>query len=402
MNSILKKITLDNIISIVGIVYLFLLFRRGGDSKYLFSILLVILSVFYLFKNRFEMIKKYKYMYISGFFYLIFLGIIFKISVNKENERIEDLLGMTLYSVLFFLSTINISLDLKKYKKIIPIITLFSLDALYRGIMDIYINWNHLSWYRISGKTYTTIYAGEIGIYVVIGIISIFIYKNIYLKIGYTVYAAISIFVLFYTKSRNSMLMIPLALALTYFIKNIKKGSIVIFLTLLCSILIIKNADKIEGLERLSTISTIKKIEEDARVDIFKKGIKNGIDNIFIGEGFYKYKEGTLKVIRNAEELHPHYHNIFIETFATQGILVLISYILFLFSFFYYIIKDYIFEKSSKIKEVKLLVIGVTIFTLLYGLAEPIFYFTKLYMVLFTIMTVGFIQVKEEEKLESD
>lgn len=396
MNNILKKITLDNFTPVIGIIYLFLLFRRGGDSKYLFSVLLILLSIFYIFKNRFEIIKKYKYMYIFGLFYLIFLGGIFNFSMNKGNGRIDDLLGMTLYSLIFFLCSINISLDLKKYKKIIPVITLFSLDALYRGIVDIYINWNHLSWYRISGKTYTTIYAGEIGIYIVIGIISIFMYKNKYLKAGYVVYTGISIFILFYTRSRNSMLMIPLALALTYFIKNIKKGSVVIFITLVFSILIIKNADKIEGLERLSTISTIKKIEEDARFKIFKKGIENGVDNIFIGEGFYKYKENTLKVIENEEILHPHYHNIFIETFATQGILTLVSYVLFLSSFFYYIIKNYFLGKCRETKELKILVIGITIFTILYGLAEPIFYFTKLYMLLFTMMTVGFIEVKGE------
>lgn len=401
MNNILKKINLDMITSIIGIGYLFFLFRRGGDSKYLFSLLLIFLSIFYMFKDRFKIIKKYKYMYISGFFYLICLGIVFKFSINKGNKRVFDLLGMSLYSVIFFLSSININLDLKKYKKIIPIISLFSLDALYRGVMDIYINWNHLNWYRISGKTYTTIYAGEIGIYVMIGIISIFLYKNIYLKIGYITYTTLSIVILFYTKSRNSMLMIPLALALTYFIKNIKRGSVVIFITLLCSILLVKNADKIEGLERLATVSTIEKIEEDARYNIFKKGVKNGIDNILVGEGFYKYKENTL-IMNEKGGVHPHYHNIFIETFATQGIVTLISYIFFLCSFFYYIIKSYILEKYNEIKKIKLIVIGVTIFIILYGMAEPVFYFTKLYMVLFTIMTIGFIKIKEFEKLESN
>lgn len=395
----LKKINLERITPIIGIIYLFFLFKRGGDTKYIFSFLLIIISILYMLKNKFETVKEYKYLYIFGFLYLICLGITFQFStINKGNGRIADLLGMTLYSIVFFLCSININLDLKKYSKIILIISFFSLGALYRGLMEIYTHWNQLDYYRISGRTYTTIYAGEIGIYIIIGVISIFIYKNIYLKIGYMFYTVLSIFVLFYTKSRNSMLMIPLALALTYFIKNIKKGSIIVLTTLLCSALIIKNAEKIEGLERLSSISTIKKIEEDARVQLFKKGIENGVDNILMGEGFYKHKESTIVGDRN--ERNPHYHNTFIETFATQGIGTLISYVLFLLFLFYYMIKNYIFEKCNQVKKIKLLVIGIGIFSYLYGMAEPIFYFTKLYIVLFTVMSIGFIKMKNDDELD--
>lgn len=396
-NMINKENFFDNLIIIFTTCYLFFLFRRGGDTKYIFSILLSIIGVFCAYKNRFATIKTYKLVYIFGTIYLILLSLVFYFSENKSNARIEDFLGMTLYSVVYFLAVINIEVKKEIYLKAMPIITILSLGSLYRGLQDIYIHKNQLSWYRISGKTYTTVYAGEIGTYVVLGVLSIFIYKNKYIKLGYCVYTFLCLYIVFHTKSRNSMLMIPMALSIVYFIKDMRRGAIGMIIITLALLFIIKNAAKIEGLERLRTISSIEKIQKDARYSIFKEGITNGKKSLLLGEGFYKYKESTLNTSRVKSQ--PHYHNIFIETFATQGLPTLFSYLLFLFILFYYLIKNYIFEKKIEIKKIRLLILVVALFMFLYGQAEPIFYFTKLYMVLFTVMTLGFINIKGEKSL---
>lgn len=87
-----------------------------------------------------------------------------------------------------------------------------------------YLHLDQLNWYRLSGRTYTTIYTGELGIYFFVGIIAIFIYKNKYLKLGYLIYTLVSLILIYYTKSRNTMLMLPTTLAILYFIKNRKRG----------------------------------------------------------------------------------------------------------------------------------------------------------------------------------
>ncbi|MGL5023175.1 MAG: O-antigen ligase family protein [Cetobacterium sp.] len=390
-NIINKENFFDNLIIILATCYLFFLFRRGGDTKYIFSILLTIVGVFCAYKNKFVAIKIYKWIYIFGIIYLVLLSLVFYFSKNKTNDRIEDFLGMTLYSVVYFLAVLNIEVKENMYLKIIPLITFLSLDSLYRGVQDIYIHRDRLAWYRISGKTYTTIYAGEIGVYVLLGIFCIYMYKNIYIKLGYSIYSLLCVYVLFYTKSRNSMLMIPITLVIIYFFKNMKRGIIVAIFTILILIFSIKNATKIKGLERLATISTVEKIKKDARYIIFKDGINNGEKNLLLGEGFYKYKEHTLKTSRAGYQ--PHYHNIVVETFATQGLLTTLSYILFIYSLYYYLFKSYIFEKNKKIKKIRLTILGTTMFVFFYGMAEPVFYFTKLYMVLFMILTIGFFKI---------
>lgn len=59
-------------------------------------------------------------------------------------------------------------------------------------------------------------------------------------------------------------------------------------------------------------------------------------------------------------------------------------------------IKNYINEEDEEIKKFRLIPIGVFIFITLYGLAEPIFDFTKVYMVVFSILILNFIKLNED------
>lgn len=393
-DKIKEKIDFDDIFYIVGILYLLFLFRRGGDSKYKMAVLMIVLSSIYGYKNRFENVKKYLPMYIFGGLYLVVLSVVFYVTVNKTNGRVEDFLGMTLYSVVFFLATINIKLDEKIYSKIIPLITLFSLESVYRGFKVLYTQrWQIArSGFRLRGGTYTTIYAAELGIGVIIGIVGIYIYKSKKSKILYMIYTPLFLILLYFTKSRNSMLMIPVTFAILLILKYKKKSLIGLIIILFSFSILVKVAPKINGLKRLSTFSSLERVKSDPRYEIFGKGVEKGKENLLLGEGFYFYKDKGM--VTTKANLQPHYHNIFIETFATEGVITLILYILFLSSIVFYMIRNYIVEKNDKIKNIKFLTMGVSFFILLYGLAEPVFYFAKIYMILFTFISINFISIR--------
>lgn len=388
-----KNISIEKIVYLLLGIFYFFLFRRGGDTKYRIAWLLTITIGMYLYKYRdFKIMKEYKKIYIIGFVYMGLLFFNFIMSENKTGERLNSLLGMSIYSIGLFLILINFKVERKIYKILLMVMSFFSIGSLMRGMADLYLHIDKLKWYRLAGRTYTTIYAGELGIYFFIGIIAIFVYKNKYLKLGYMIYTLIALILIYYTKSRNTMLMLPVTLAILYFIKNRKQGIKTGIILVLFLAFLLKNPYQIKGLNRLSSISTIEKVKDDIRVDIFKEGIKKGKENLLLGEGFYKHLDTPFDVNRGAK--HPHYHNIFIETFATQGIINLIAYISFLLSILYYMIKNYLYEKDEEIKKIRLIPIGVFIFIILYGLAEPVFYFTKVYMVLFAILVLNFIRIE--------
>lgn len=388
----MNRLNLEKIIYILIIIFFFFLFRRGGDTKYRITLLIIPLCFYYSWKiKKFIALETYKNIYISAFLYIGMLTLIFIFSKNKNGGRVEDLLGMTLYSIILFLALINISVSEKIYKMIFPLITFFSIESIIRGFLDLWKHKEQLEWYRLAGGSYTTIYAGEMGLFFIMGFLCILIYKNKYIKIAYIVYSFLILIIIYFTKSRNAMLMIPITIGSIFFIKNIKRGSIALILVFTLIGFIIKNPCNIEGFNRLSSISSLEKIKTDARVKIFKEGIIQGKNHLLLGEGFYKHKDEYLKL--NDWEVNPHYHNIFIETFATQGVITLILYILFLFLLFKEMVKNYYKEKSN-IKELKILPIGIFIFLILYGLAEPIFYFSKMYMILFTIISLSFIKIE--------
>lgn len=393
MKMLNKNINLEKIIYTLLMLFYFFLFRRGGDTKYRIAWLLIFTMGLYLYRFRdFELVKKYKKMYVISLIYIGVLFFNFFMSENRAGERMNVLLGMTIYSIGLFLMIINFKIEKKIYKILLLVMSFFSIGSLVRGIEDLYLHLDKLNWYRLAGRTYTTIYAGELGVYFFLGVLAIFIYKNKYLKLGYIIYTLITLVLIYYTKSRNTMLMLPITLAILYFIKNKKRGiqiGIVLFLFLG---FLLKNPYQIKGINRLSSISSIEKVKNDIRIDIFKEGISKGKENLILGEGFYKHLDEPFDVKRGAE--HPHYHNIFVETFATQGIINLVVYVSFLFLTLYYMIQNYIKEKDEEIRKFRLLPIGVFIFITLYGLAEPIFYFTKVYMVVFSILIFNFIELK--------
>ena len=392
-----KKSFLDKLIPFSILVYSFFLSRRGGDTKDIISILIMIFIFIYSYKNKIKKYLYYKKEIFISILYLLLVSISYFIAKDKGAEKFYTFLHMTFYSIVFMLVLLNYKLENKCTKYILPLLIALSLSSIYKGILDFYSHHNDIVWYRIAGGTYTTKYAAELGIYFLLGIFSIAYYKKIYIKLLLIPYIIINLGLISLTQSRNSFIAIPLTIIFLYMIVDWKKG-IIILLILLGSLGILFKYDyNIANINRIkSSISTVEKIKTDARYIIFVDGIDRAKNHLLIGEGFYSNKGGKLPI---ANENMEHYHNIFIETAVTQGVFTLIVYIIFLITLFIRMLNNYFKEDNRLKRYIKLYALAVFIFSILYGLFEPIFYFEKIYQLIFTIIAISFIIDDSENKI---
>ena len=392
-----KKNFWEQLIAFSMLVYLYFLSRRGGNSKDIVSILIMIFTLIYSYKEGIKRYLTYKKEIIISILYIILVVLSYIILDDKGGDRFYTFSHATLFSVGFMIILLNYKLNNKYIKYILPLLLIISLPSMYKGIVDFYKHYNEISWYRLEGNTYTTKYAAELGMYLLLGVFSIIYYKKIYIKLLLIPYIFINLWLIFLTQSRNTFIAIPLAIIFLYTIVDWKKG-IIILLILLCGITILfKYNHNIANINRIkNTISTVEKVKVDARYIIFLDGIEKAKNHFFIGEGFFKYRGGKLNT---PIEITEHYHNIFIETAVTQGVFTLIVYITFLITLFIRMLKNYFKEDDRLKRYIKLYALAVFIFSILYGLFEPIFYFEKIYQLIFTIIAISFIVDDNESKI---
>ena len=379
------------------LVYLFFLSRRGGSSKDIVSILIMLFTLIYSYKEGIKRYLTYRKEIIISIFYIILVGVSYIILDNKGNDRFYTFTHATLFSIGFMIVLLNYKLENKYVKYILPLLIIISFPSMYKGILDFYKHYNVIVQYRIEGDTYTTKYAAEIGLYLLLGIFSAIYYKKIYIKLLLVLYILINLGLIFLTQSRNTFIAIPLTIVFVYTIVDWKKGIIILLILLGGLGVLFKYNHNIANVNRIkSTISTVEKVKVDARYIIFLDGIKKAKNHLLVGEGFFKYRGGTLNT---PIEVTEHYHNIFIETAVTQGVFTLVIYIVFIITLFIRMLKNYFKENDRLKRYIKLYGLAVFIFSLLYGLFEPIFYFEKIYQLIFTIIAISFIIDDNENKI---
>ena len=379
------------------LVYLFLLSRRGGSSKDIVSILIMLFTLIYSYKEGIKRYLTYRKEIIISIFYIILVGISYIVLDKKGIDRFYTFTHATLFSIGFMIVLLNYKLENKYVKYILPLLILISFPSMYKGILDFYKHYNVIAQYRIEGNTYTTKYAAEIGIYLLLGIFSIIYYKKNYIRLLLVPYILINLGLIFLTQSRNTFIAIPLTIIFLYIIVDWKKGIIILLILLGGLGILFKYNHNIANVNRIkSTISTVEKIKVDTRYILFKEGIKRAKNHLLIGEGFYSNKGGKLPLVNENME---HYHNIFIETAVTQGVFTLIVYIIFIITLFIRMLKNYFKEDDRLKRYVKLYALAVFIFSILYGLFEPIFYFEKIYQLIFTIIAISFIIDDNQDKI---
>ena len=326
---------------------------------------------------------------IIGILYLVLVTISYIIVDEKGDDKFYTFLHTTIYSIGFMLVLLNYKLEDRYTKYILPLMLLISIAPIYKGIIDLYKNFDNIASYRIAGDTYTTRYAAELGIYLLLGILSFLYYKKIYIKILLTCYMIIVLTLIFFTQSRNDFLVIPIILIIIFTILDWKKGLIAIIITLGLAFFSFKYSNKISAVNRIeSTVVSKEKIKKDARYTIFLDGIKEAKNYPIIGKGFFFYKGQKL---HSADENVEHYHNNFIEIAVTQGLLTLGIYVVFLINLLISLLKSYFSEKDILKKYIKLLAISVLLFINFYGFFEVSFYFEKIYQLVFTIIAISFI-----------
>ena len=384
-----KNNFLSQLIAFSILVYLFFLSRRGGNTKDFISILIMLFTLIYSYKEGIKRYLTYKKEIIISMLYIALVTVSYLILDDKGDDRFYTFTHATFFSIGFMLVLLNYKLDNKYGRYILPLLIAISLPAIYKGTLDFYKNYAIISQYRIEGSSYTTKYAAEVGIYLLLGIFSFAYYKKIYVRLLLVPYILTNLGLILSTQSRNTFIAIPLTIIFLYTVVDWKKG-IIILLILLGSLgILFKSNYNITNVNRIkSSISTMEKVKVDARYIIFLDGIEKAKNHIFIGEGFFKYRGGKLNT---PIEVTEHYHNIFIETAITQGVFTLVVYIIFIITLFTRILKNYFKENDRLKKYIKLYALAVFVFSILYGLFEPIFYFEKIYQLIFTIITFSFI-----------
>ena len=371
------------------LVYLFFLSRRGGSTKDIVSILIMLFTLIYSYKEGIKRYLSYKKEIVISILYIVLVAISYIILDDKGDGRFYTFTHATFFSIGFMLILLNYKLDNKYVKYILPLLIIISLPAMYKGALDFYKHYNELGWYRVEGTSFTTKYAAEVGIYLLLGIFSFAYYKKIYIKLLLLPYIFTNLALILSTQSRNTFIAIPLTIIFLYTVVDWKKGIIILLILLGGLGILLKSNYNVSNINRIkSSISTVEKIKVDARYIIFLHGIEKAKNHIFIGDGFFKYRGG--KLITPIEAVD-HYHNIFIETAVTQGVFTLIVYILFLITLFIRMLKNYFKEKDRLKRYIKLYALAVFIFSILYGLFESIFYFEKIYQLIFTIIALSFI-----------
>ena len=379
----------NQLIAFSILVYLFFLSRRGGNSKDIISILIMLFTLVYSYKEGIKRYLSYKKEITISILYIILVSISYLILDDKGDDRFYTFTHATFFSVGFMLILLNYKLDNKYVKYILPLLIIISLPAIYKGALDFYKHYNEIAWYRVEGTSFTTKYAAEVGIYLLLGIFSFAYYKKIYIRLLLLPYILTNLGLILSTQSRNTFIAIPLTITFLYTVVDWKKGIIILLILLGGLGILLKSNYNVSNINRIkSSISTVEKIKVDARYIIFSHGIEKAKNHIFIGDGFYKYKGG--KLITPIEAVD-HYHNIFIETAVTQGIFTSIIYVIFLITLFIRMLKNYFKENDRLKRYIKLYAMAVLVFSVLYGLFESIFYFEKIYQLIFTIIALSFI-----------
>ena len=392
---------LNNLILVSMLVYLFFLSRRGGNTKDIISIFIMFLIFIYSFKNGIKGYLMHKRDIIISVIYLILVSISYIIVDEKGNDKFYVFSHATIFSIGFMLVLLNYKLNNKYVKYTLPILLLISISPIYKGIIDVYEHLDVIISYRIVGNTSTPKYAAELVIYLFLGLFSFIYYRNIYIKIILACYTITVLILVFFTQSRGSFLAIPATIILIFTILDWKKGLIAVIITFALMFSLFKytsKTDKVRVVNRIeSSIMTKEKIKKDARFTIFSDGIKEAKNYPIIGKGFFFYKGQKL---HSADENIDHYHNNFIETAVTQGLLTLSVYIIFLINLFMSMLKNYLKENNRLKKYIKLFAISTFVFINFYGLIEVSFYFEKIYQLVFTIIAISFIiDNNETEKI---
>lgn len=308
------------------------------------NILIISLMGLTLYKNRkinFEknMKKLYILIFINAFIFLLSYYKILKLNSFVLDERFDMINSIVFKGFLLFLIGLNLNIEYKKLKYIIPFICVASISPLVK-ITTFGLKYGFFKT-RIVGMWGNTNYVGFfLGMITIFSILTAIFFKEKLLKIiGYT-FGGWSFFLLIScSRSRNAVLSLLLSLVVlagVYILKlkkNQKKILVFIFFFSGLLMILIKFDKRFESLFKLDSLL------KDGRIDILKialKILKKDETNIFLGKGL-SYYFNNLNIDNTKLS---SFHNDYIEILINQGILGLFFYLLLTFYILYLIIKN--------------------------------------------------------------
>lgn len=381
------------ILSILTMIFLFFIIRKGND-RYVVDYALMGITIFFcLYKKKYNKISMGLVISIAGYIFFITLSF-FKNDFISLN--IELFFKIVIHNYILFLCLTQLELSEKYYNGFLFFFILCSLIVTIKGLEEWHLN-NFSPYYRVKMRTEPTILTIEIGIYVLMSFFSLLYSKKIITKVISSVIFILSFLVLISTNSRITLLVIPLIIATTLLIKfKIKFKYLIIFFIL--GICFIKEPHINKYLHRVKRLTSMENIEKETRIKIWLKGINDFKENKSKALGFYYYNNHELGAI--SWEKNPHLHNNFLEIIVTQGIGAIIFYIFFNIFLLLEFIKKL---KASQIESQKILIylsISILAFLNLTGLTDCNIYFSKVNQLAFFMFALALCKVRGENTNE--
>ena len=381
------------ILSILTMIFLFFIIRKGNE-RYVVDYALMGITIFFcLYKKKYNKISMGLVISIVGYIFFITLSFLKSDSISLN---IELFFKIVIHNYILFLCLTQLELSEKYYNGFLFFFILCSLIVTIKGLEEWHLN-NFSPYYRVKMRTEPTILTIEIGIYVLMSFFSLLYSKKIITKVISSVIFILSFLVLISTNSRITLLVIPLIIATTLLIKfKIKFKYLIIFFVL--GICFIKEPHVNKYLYRVKRLTSMENIEKETRIKIWLKGIKDFKENKSKALGFYYYNNHELGAI--SWEKNPHLHNNFLEIMITQGIGAIIFYIFFNIFLLLEFIKKL---KASQIESQKILIylsISILAFLNLTGLTDCNIYFSKVNQLAFFMFALALCKVRGENTNE--
>lgn len=384
--------------------------KRGNQTRNNAILILVILTIVYLIirKKKIDLDKKIVF---YGLGCILFMTISILLLKNDYTAEKFKIYSRNMLAIIFGFCITQIKLKEKTLKYMLPILTISSIFPIWRALNEWYKKGFSIN-ERIFGDNWPTVFAVELGIFLLVSMIVLLYEKNYIIKIVAIFSMILGYVALVGTQTRITILIIPVIYFLILMLKNYKLGIIFsIFFLLIAFLTTAFNFEKY--FNRFDLNNSEGSYSNKIRILTYERSIEMIKKSHLLGIGFYNFQDRSLGIspelkkyiIINGEDkivdpklpvnestlriyadTNSHSHNNLLETLLAQGILGLICYIL----FYYYMLKNCILNLKNCIngeyKKYFILGFFTIIYLFLNGMVESNIYMEKVNQMTFFIL----------------
>lgn len=356
------------------------------------NILIISLMGVTLYKNRkisFEknMKKLYILIFINAFIFLLSYYKVLKLNKFVLDERFDMVNSIVFKSFLLFLIGLNLNIEYRKLKYIIPFICVASISPLVK-ITNFGLKYGFFKT-RIMNLWGHANYVGFfLGMITIFSIVTAIFFKEKILKIvGYILGSWAFFLLISCSRSRNAILSLLLSLIVlsgVYIFKlkiNKKKILSIVFLFSGLLMVLIKFDKRFESLFKLNSLL------KDGRIYILKTTVeilKKEETNVFFGKGFSFYFNNLNTGYENLSS----FHNDYIEILINQGVLGLFFYLLLTLCVLYLIVKN-IKNNDFKNSIFSILALLLWVYIFILGQFDNVIYSNRIFEMAYFMFGIG-------------